>query len=62
MTSEQNIPDQQPPQEPRRTQQPEQRPPFFERREGRILLFSAMGLFTAVCGLLRLLLFKFCPA
>ena len=61
MISEQNISDQQLPQEPQEEVKPEQRPPFFERREGRILLYSAMGLFTAVVVCCGFLYFKFAP-
>jgi penicillin-binding protein 1B len=38
------------------------RPPFFERREGRILLFSSMGLFSVFLLFFGYFYFKFAPA
>src|SRR5512133_856776 len=61
MTSEQETPKQAPPDQTTEPTQKAPRPPFFERREGRILLFSAMGLF-ALCVLgFGFIYLKFAP-
>src|SRR5690348_14298826 len=59
MTSEQETPNQ--------TGQPDEpqarppRPPFFDRREGRILLYSSMGLFSLVVLVFGFFYLKFGP-
>jgi len=59
MISEQETPNQNPPQEPAEPLKP--RPPFFERRPGRVLLYSAMSLFAAVLLVFGYFSFKFVP-
>src|SRR5947208_506038 len=59
MNLEQAIPTQPPPPEPIDHQKP--RRPFFERRSGRVLLYSAMSLFGAVLLVFGYFSFKFVP-
>jgi penicillin-binding protein 1B len=61
MTSEQETQNQLPPEQIADTPPRPPRPPFFERRAGRILLFSAMGIFGCVVLLLGFFYFKFAP-
>src|SRR5438874_2016299 len=57
MTSQQEIP---PPAVPdERQPKAEQRPPFLERREGRIVLFSAMGGFAVTVLIFGFFYLKF---
>jgi len=49
------------PQDPEQQQHPEQQKLFFERRPGRILLFSAMGLYALVLLVVGLFYLKFVP-
>jgi penicillin-binding protein 1B len=66
MISEQQLPNPSPQEEPPRQDAAEQieterRPPFFERRQGRILLFSAMGLFGLMLATFGFFYLKFAP-
>src|SRR5689334_16844573 len=62
MTSEQETTNPLPPDTVTQPPQRPPRPPFFERREGRILLFSAMGLFSVLLLLFGYFYLKFAPA
>lgn len=60
MTSEQETPNSNPRDAVAQAAKPF-RPPFFERREGRILLYSAMGLFATVVAVFGFYYIKFAP-
>src|SRR5437764_8654529 len=59
MISEQETPP--PPETTQETKPPQPRPPFFDRKEGRILLYSAMGLFGLCLLVFAVFYLKFVP-
>src|SRR4051794_35440927 len=61
MTTEHEIPDPLPSQEAQEQSKPVTPPNFFERRPGRILLFSSMGLFGAFVLITGIFYLKFAP-
>jgi penicillin-binding protein 1B len=61
MTTEQETPNTPPTENPPIAAKPPLRPPFFERREGRILLFSAMGSFALFVLVFGFFYLKFGP-
>lgn len=61
MTPEQETPNSNPPETAAPASVKGPRPPFFERREGRILLYSAMALFTVVVSVFGYFYLKFGP-
>src|SRR5436309_1526799 len=61
MISEHETPNQNQPQEPLYQTERHRRAPFFERRAGRILLFTSMGLFAAFLLVFGYFSFQFVP-